>query len=488
MIFSTLKINNDEAIYVQIENHIVNAIKNGEVYKGSKLPSTREASKVLGISRNTVIAAYEELESRGVINTLKGKGSFISAEKRQEECDYNVDWNSMINNYGSSCEKLDVMKTEYPFKKGMISFKSIAPEESLFDKDEFKRALLDVWSLEENKLLNYGYARGYKPLVDYLLEYMKNKGVNIEGKDILITNGFTEGFDIVMQSLTNKGDSIICEEPTHNTALKIMKAHELNIVQVPMDSNGIDIDILRRELQNNKIKFGYITPSYHNPTGIVMKGDRRNDVYNAFKDTSVPIIEDGFNEELLYSSSPLQPIAAIPNTGNGVIYIGSFSKILFPGLRIGWILADKGLIDTLESVKRSRTIHCSFLDQGVMYHYMKSGSFERYVKKVRKYYKDKYNFTLDKVNRYILNEYVTGEGGLHIFIKLKDNIKAREVLKLCYKKGVLFMPGDIFYDNNNGESTLRIGFGRVSEVEIDEGIKIIGEVILEIMNRNNSKI
>ena len=161
----------------------------------------------------------------------------------------------------------------------------------------------------------------------------------------------------------------------------------------------------------------------------------------------MPIIEDGFNEELLYSSSPIDPIASLCGSGNGVIYIGSLSKILFPGLRIGWIFGDEKLIDVLESVKRGRNIHSSFLDQSAFYYYLKSGAFSRYVKNVRKYYRDKYNLVIDMVEKYIPYEYITGEGGLHIFIKLKDNINARELLNLCYKDNVLFMPGDIFYEN-----------------------------------------
>lgn len=482
MIFSNLNLNNEELIYTQIENHIIDSIKNGELKKDSKLPSTREVSELLGISRNSVVTAYENLESRGIIVSLKGKGTFVAVEVQIKDKDYSIQWENKINSYAFMCEKLDIIKTEPVWEKGMISFKSIAPEEKLFDLEEFKRAFLDVWSLEGEKLLNYGYAKGYKPLIEYLLKYMENKGVNTKGNDILITNGFTEGFDIILSSLTEPGDTILCEEPTHNTALKIMKAHGLNIVSVPMDSQGISITELKNALEKYSPKFGYLIPSYHNPTGIVMKSERRHEVFSLFREYSVPIIEDGFNEELLYSGSHAAPIASLSSYGNGIIYTGSFSKILFPGLRIGWILADTKLINILESVKRARTIHCSFLDQGILYYYMKNGAFTRYVNRVRKYYKDKYNFTLEQVKEHIPYEFITGEGGLHIFIKLKNGIDAREVLNRCYKKGVLFMPGDIFYINSNGVSTMRLGFSRVSEENIKKGIKIIGEVIKGMMD------
>lgn len=480
MIFSTLKINNKESIYIQIERHIIEGIKKGELKKDSKLPSTREVSKYLNISRNSVISAYEELESRGVILTKRGRGTFIAIDGQKEVYEYNVNWNSRVNLYGSTLRDGDIIKSELKYKKGMISFKSIAPEGELFNLEDFKRALLDAWTYEEANLLNYGYAKGYKPLIDYLFNYMEEKGVNTEGKDILVTNGFTEAFDIIMSSLTKEGDAIICEEPTHNTALKIMKSYGLKIIQIPMDKDGIKVKELEIALREYSPKFGYLVPSYNNPTGIVTKGERRKEIYKLFRKYSVPIIEDGFNEELLYSSSPIEPISALSGKGNGVIYIGSLSKVLFPGLRIGWILGDNELIDILESVKRGRTIHTSFLDQSAFYYYLKSGAFSRYLKNVRKYYRDKYNLVIEMIGKYIPCEFVTGDGGLHVFIKLKDNINARELLGLCYKDGVIFMPGDVFYEDDKGKDTLRIGFGRVRDEDIVNGIKIIGDNIMKL--------
>lgn len=479
MIFSTIKINEEEPIYIQIEEHIINAIKKGELIKGSKLPSTREVSKLLKVSRNSVIQAYEELESKDIIFTKRGMGTFLAIEERsnKKELTIDINWNNSLNNYGSRLKDLDIIKSELKYKKGMISFKSIAPTDSLFNLEDFKRAMLDAWSLEGKNLLNYGYAKGYKPLIDYLIKYMGDKGVNTRNKDILITNGFTEAFDIIISSLTKEGDVIITEEPTHNTALKIMKAHGLKVIQAPMDHNGIIIKDLKEIIEKYSPKFGYIIPSYNNPTGVVTKSNRRVEIYKSFMEYSIPILEDGFNEELLYSSSPIQPISALQGEGNGVLYIGSLSKILFPGLRIGWILGDRKLIDSLESVKRGRNIHSSFLDQASFYYYLNSGAFGRYVKNVRKYYRKKYNLVKALIDKYIPNEYVTGEGGLHIFIKLKNKLNARQLLDLCYKDGVIFMPGDLFYENGKGKDTLRIGFGRVSDEEIEKGIKIIGEKI-----------
>ena len=482
MIFSDLDFNENEPIYIQIENYIRKMIIKGFMTSESKLPSSRELSEVLGVSRNSVLTAYENLEAEGLVYTLKGKGTFMAKQDSVTECGFNVDWALKTNDYGRALEDLDIIKSELTWKKGMISFKSIAPDDALFDIEEVKKGFLNRISLEGNKLLNYGYAQGYAPLIDLLLKYMQDKGVDLKGKDILITNGFTEGLDLILATYMNKGDVILCENPTHNTAIKIMKSHGLKVIGVNMTSEGIDIEDLEKKLKENPVKFGYLIPSYHNPTGIVMKAYKRYEVYNLFKKYGVPIIEDGFNEELLYSSSHVSPLAALCGEGNGVIYIGSFSKILFPGIRLGWVLADKKLISTVESVKRGRTIHCSFLDQAILYEYLHSGAFTKYIKKVRKYYKEKYEFTLNEVKKYIPYEEVFGEGGLHLFIKL-NNVDARKVLELCYDRGVVFTPGDIFYTDGGGKNTLRLGFSRLSHEEITKGVKIIGEVVNTLLKK-----
>ena len=241
-----------------------------------------------------------------------------------------------------------------------------------------------------------------------------------------------------------------------------------------MDSQGIVPDKLEAAIVKNNPKFVYLTPAYQNPTGIVMSGERRKRVCEILEKYSVPCIEDGFNEELLYSSAPIKPLSGMTNF-DGMVYVGSLSKILFPGIRLGWILADKYCVSTLESVKRLKNIHTSFLDQAVFMQYMKSGAFERYLKKIRKFYKDKFLFTENKIKEYLPVSRIWGEGGLHIYVKLTNNINTRALLENCYKRGVLFMPGDIFHLSNEPTSEMRIGFARLSEEEIEIGLTIIGE-------------
>lgn len=471
-----IKFSGNTPIYLQLGYHIKSLILKGFINPHSKLPSTREISSILGISRNTAMMAYEYLEDEGFLYNKKNKGAFVSDIKISDAMVFNLDYSEKITDEAKLAEKLDIIKTEPKWKKGMISFKSISPDNELFDVEEFKRAFLYRLSDEGSKILNYGYAKGYDKLINYLMNYMEKKGVNIEGKDMLITNGFTEGFDIVLSTLTSKGDSILCENPTHNTALKIMKVHGLNILSVDINEEGINTDILKETLEKEDVKIAYLVPSYHNPTGIIMSPEKRIEVYNILRENKIPLIEDGFNEELRYSGAHVTPMVSLCGEGNSVIYIGSFSKILYPGLRIGWILGDKKLISTMESIKRSRNIHTSFLDQGILYEYLSNGYFEKYLKRIRKIYKEKYEFAIKCAEKYIPHEKILGQGGLHIFVKLKK-ANARDLLELCYSEGVVFTPGDIFSNKDTEDKSFRLGFSRVSEEEIEKGFRIIGKYV-----------
>ncbi|WP_102401158.1 PLP-dependent aminotransferase family protein [Haloimpatiens massiliensis] len=473
MLFN-IKFHKGEPIYIQIYKYIKDMIDNGMLPYLSKLPSTREMASIMNISRSTVMNVYEKLEEEGLVNTLKGRGTFVAKINVNNNKDWSINWENNLNSYAVKAENMDIMKHEKLYKKGMISFKSIAPDESYFDIEEVKRAFANLISMEGNRILNYGYARGYKPLIDFLKEYMSDKGVNLKNKDIIITNGFTEGFNMILSSITKRGDNILCENPTHNTAIKIMKLHGLKLVGVPMNKDGMNINALEKILQERKVKFSYLIPSYHNPTGIVMSYKSREQVYNLLKKHNVPIIEDGFNEELQHLGAHIAPMATIAGEENSVIYIGSFSKILFPGIRIGWICADSNLIDAMESVKRSKNIHTSALDQGILYEYMRSGEFSRYLKRVRNIYREKFDLARNLAEKYIPNEYIYGDGGLYIFIKLKG-INSRKLLEKCCKRGVIFTPGDIFYTDGGGKDTFRLAFSRTSLKDIEKGIKIIGE-------------
>ncbi|OMF74883.1 GntR family transcriptional regulator [Paenibacillus peoriae] len=485
--FQDFKLVSDRPVSIQVKEYVNRLIIKGALQADQKLPSTREMSVLLKVSRNTVIAAYEGLEDDGFTYAIPGKGSYVAAMVGQSAVDnggsdgsatWEVDWKARMNEYAVSAVDLDMMKQGIRAQKGTISFTSIAPDEQLFDLGDVRRAFMDRMAIEGQVLLNYGYAKGYKPLIDYLMHYMENKGVDIIGKNMLITGGFTEGFDIVLSALrpSARRGAAICENPTHHTAIKNLKLQGFEITGIPMECDGIDVERLEEVLQNNSFDLAYLTPSYHNPTGIVMSPAKRSAVMKLMARHQIPVIEDGFNEELRYSGAHIAPLIATAGQGNGVIYIGSFSKVLFPGLRVGWVLGDRALIDTLESIKRARTIHTSTIDQSILYQYMLNGNFDKHVKKARTEYKRKYELTKTCCEVHLPEAQVTGDGGLHLFLTFPTGVNTRQLLEACNEQGVIFTPGDKFFiQEGEGTNTLRLGFSRVTDENIERGIQIIGK-------------
>ncbi|MEF3303491.1 aminotransferase-like domain-containing protein [Paenibacillus sp. GYB003] len=484
--FHDFKLTDDRPVAVQVKDHMKRLIIKGALQADQKLPSTRELSLLLNVSRNAIIAAYEGLEDDGLSYTVRGKGSYVAAISGGGSTtapSWQPDWHARTNGHAKSAVKLDRMKRGILAERGTISFTSIAPDEKLFDLDNVRRAFLDRMAIEGNVLLNYGYAKGYKPLIDYLLRYMDHKGVNIKGKDMLITNGFTEGLDMVLSALRRPDGAVLCENPTHNTALKLLKLHGFEVKGIPMERDGIDLHELDRALAERTYDCAYFVPSYHNPTGIVTSPEKRLALMKRMAERRIPIIEDGFNEELRYSGSHVAPLMATAGDGNGVIYLGSFSKVLFPGLRVGWVLADRELIDYLESIKRARTIHTSTLDQSLLYQYLHNGNLEKYLKKARAEYKRKYEWTKQCIEAHVPYVRMTGDGGLHLFVAFEEGFDTRELLAACSRQGVIFTPGEMFYTGEGeGRHTMRIGFSRVNDEEIGKGIRIIGETAKQLTN------
>jgi DNA-binding transcriptional MocR family regulator len=482
--FKDFKLIAGRPVYIQVKDYLKHLILKGALQGGQKLPSTRELSTLLKVSRNSIISAYAGLTDDGFAYTVQGQGSYVSLAASTESAaapSWTVDWKERMNSRALLAEELDIMKRGIRAEKGTISFTSIAPDESLFDLDNVKRAFLDRMSVEGNVLLNYGYAKGYKPLIDYLRQYMEHKGVDMRGKDMLITNGFTEGFDLVLSALGQKHGRVLCENPTHHTAIKNMRLNGFDITGVTMERDGIHLGELKRALEEREYDCAYFVPSYHNPTGIVMSPEKRQGLMKLMAEYKVPVIEDGFNEELRYSGSHVAPLIAAAGGGNSVVYLGSFSKVLFPGLRVGWVLADQELIYYLESVKRARSIHTSTLDQSILYQYLLGGHLEKYLKRARTEYRRKYELTLECCKEYLPYVGLSGDGGLHLFVTFPEGFSTRELLDACRERGVIFTAGDIFFTNGTGQNTLRLGFSRVADGDIRRGIEIIGRAARQLL-------
>src|SRR5262245_21663697 len=337
----------------QIQLHLERLIAQGLLAPGVKLPATRELARDLGVNRTTVALAYDALLAGGWARAHVGQGTFVAerAPAPVEEARPPVprfEWTGFLSKAAQVVAADARRRQGYTHvarpAAGLISFAGGMPDASLFPTDAFRRVLNRVIRNEGRELLQYYPARGYPPLREYLAGHLLRFGLEVRPDEILIVNGSQQGFDLVARTLLDPGDFVAIEQPSYPRAMRVFRAYGAQLLPVPLTGGGLNVDSLQRLLERQSPKFVYCQPSAHNPTGLNRSAAARPRLVGLAGRHRLPIVEDGFDGSLFYGERPPAPLKSQDPSGL-VIYIGTFSKILFPGLRLGWIVGHPELIE-----------------------------------------------------------------------------------------------------------------------------------------------
>jgi DNA-binding transcriptional MocR family regulator len=352
------------------------------------------------------------------------------------------------------------------------------PDSGLFPTDAFRRVLNRVIREEGRELLQYYPARGYPPLREFLAAYLLRFGLEVRPDEILIVNGSQQGFDLVGRTLLDPGDFVAIEEPSYPRAMQVFRAFGAQLLPVPMVAGGLDPEHLDRLLERQSPKLLYCQPSAHNPTGLTMRDDTRTRLLEVAGRHRLPILEDGFDGSLFFGPRPPAPLKALDASGL-VIYVGTFSKILFPGLRLGWIVAAPELIDRLELAKELSDIHTSPLIQAAVYHFCRQRLLDRHQARVLREYGRRRTALLQGLARRMPPgvTWTDHEGGFSLLVTLPAGVDAAGLLERAAQRGVVFTPGNAFFVDGGGERTLRLSFSALPLNQIDEGVKRLADTI-----------
>ena len=461
-------------LYLLLRDKLRRAILSGELPPG-KLPSARDMARLEHVSRNTVDAAYAYLRDEGLVSVRPGQGTFVvsGAGARPAAAGPALDWDARISRAARAFTHY--REDEAPLEHGghdVISFTSLAPDHNTFAVQAFRKVMNDVLAADDGRLLNYGYARGYEPLRQYLLSDMRAKGINTDGQELIIVNGFRQGVELVTRVLVDEGARVLIEAPTYNGVIGVLKSRMADIGAVDMDAQGMDPVLLEREILKKRPALVYCVPTYQNPTGINMPLERRREVLRVCARHRVPILEDGFNEELRFRGESYPTLKAM-DTAGVVIYAGSFSKVLFPGLRIGWVLAPRALYRYLLNEKFNQDIHTSTVIQAALSEFLRRGCLERHLKASRVLYRERMAALLDALDQHFgdIADWRRTDGGFSVFVTLRGGVDARARLERARAAGVMYVPGDVFYPDGRGRDSMRLGFSRLSADEIREGVR-----------------
>lgn len=479
----------------QIQDHLERLITDGLLAPGVKLPATRELAQRLGVNRTTVTLAYEELVARGFLRAHVGQGTFVAdgaarAPRPAAELGppARIDWSGLFSKV-SQLVAADARRRDFWGQMtrppaGVISFAGGMPDSGLFPTEAFRRVLNRVIRAEGAELLQYYPAGGYPPLRRFLATYLLRFGVEARPDEILVVNGSQQGFDLIARTLLDMGDFVAIEQPSYPRAIQVFSSLGTQLLPVPMSNIGLRLDVLERVLERHSPKLLYCQPTAHNPTGLTMPAQSRRQLLDLAGRYQVPIVEDGFDGSLFYGERPPAPLKANDPSGL-VIYIGTFSKILFPGLRLGWLVAPPPVLERLAAAKQLADIHTSPLIQAAVYHFCQRRLLEPHLRRSAAEYSRRQALLLGALTRRMPPgvSWTQTQGGFSLLLTLPEGMDALTLLPRALEHGAAFTPGSAFFLEGQGENTLRLSFSSVPANRIDEGVRRLAEAIRELQRR-----
>lgn len=365
--------------------------------------------------------------------------------------------------------------TENP---NIISFAGGLPNPLSFPIKEVEEASIKVLNENGSDVLQYSTTEGYRPLREYIAQrYLKRFGLKVDADEILITNGSQQGLDLLGKIFLNKDDNVLIERPGYLGAIQAFSIFEPVFNSVLVNNDGVDIDLLEKSLAMNSPKLFYTVPNFQNPSGTTYSEKNRKAAADILKKYDTILIEDDPYGELRFIGEDLQPIKTY--LGDKSVMLGSFSKIVAPAMRLGWICAKGEIMEKLITAKQAADLHTNYYSQRVVHQFLMDNDIEDHIKKIRKLYKGQRDCMVSMIERYFPEgiKSTKPEGGMFLWVTLPEGISSLELFDLAAKENVAFVPGDPFYVNVKGSNTLRLNYTNSDEKSIEEGIKRLARAI-----------
>ncbi len=376
-------------------------------------------------------------------------------------------------------------------KGGVISLAGGLPDPRTFPKEEIAEISADVIRAYGEKALQYSPTRGVSVFLDALRGFAAEIGVAVRDEDALMaTVGSQEALYIASVALLDPGDIVVTEEPAYLGAVQAFKLRGSRFLTVPIDEQGMRTDKLEEALRRArseglaaKLKLIYTVPTCNNPSGTTMPLDRRKHLLELAEEYDLLVIEDDPYSFIAFEKVEAPPLKTLDRSGR-VIYMSTFSKILAPGLRLGWLVAHEEIVSKLELVKQNVDLHTPSLTQYIAAEALKRGVIRRHLPRIKALYKEKRDVMLSALEEYMPEgvRWTRPVGGLFVWVWFPENVNSRRLLQKAIEKGVVFVPGDAFYPNGGGENTARLNFSYPSVEEIREGVKRLAEAVKEFIS------
>src|SRR6266705_4072412 len=480
-------------LYRQICQQLREAILSGELSEGTRLPTERALASELGVNRTTVMNAYNELASEGLIEGHVGRGTLV----RRNQFGYLGD--SFENETASWLLGLPAGEREIlgpdalmlselasmSERKEIISLAPGTPAPDLLPAAMLSNIFADGLLTASQSALGYCPVEGLLSLRKGIAASMRKRGVAVDAQHILILSGSTQGIGLAGRFLLNPGDEVVVEVPTYLGAIQTFRALGALVIGVPIDSEGMRVDLLETILARHRPRLIYTMPTFQNPTGVVMSPERRRRLLLLARRYQTPILEDDPYSEIYFEGKQPQPLKAF-DTHSQVIYLSTFSKILAPGLRVAGLAAPEPMIERLSLHKQIFDLNTNALGQWAVSEILQRNLLDDHLSMLRQRYQHKRDVMLQAISTHWPEgvRVNTPGGGFHLWCRLPGDMRARTLLREATKEHVAFVIGEPFHVDGGGQQQFRLSFAYPEEERIDEGIRRIGHAMQRLMARH----
>lgn len=366
----------------------------------------------------------------------------------------------------------------------IISFAGGLPAPELFPVEGMKEATDKVYAEHGQQALQYGAAKGVTELRELILKRVKEKeNVDAKLENVMVTTGSEQAIDLVGKAFVNPGDTVLVEEPTYLCALDVFRSYGANFVSVPMDDDGMKMDALEEALKAHpETALVYTVPNFQNPTGRTMPAERRKKFAELAAKYDVPVLEDNPYGDIRFAGEHVPSVKSFDHAGK-VFYMSTFSKILAPGFRLGWLVADPKVIEKLTVLKQSADLHTDNLVQYVVTEFFKENDVDAHVKEISDLYGKRKQLMIDGIKKYFPKDvkYTDPEGGMFLWVEVPGVTDTVELFKQCLEHNVAFVPGDPFFAGKPQPGTFRLNYSNMQEDQIEVGLKRLGEALSQAL-------
>jgi GntR family transcriptional regulator/MocR family aminotransferase len=476
-----------EPLYRQIQRFLRDQIKTATLTPEMRLPSSRDLSASLGVSRITVTNAYAELEAEGLVYTRPGSGIYVAphlaALPKPGTGEFSSgDWplwqqELLSRTWLPAQRELDAL-TATVKHADLISFAPGMGAVDLFPADEFRKTIQRVLRRDNKEAFGYGDQDGYPPLRTTIAHILTNQGIPTSPDNVLITTGSQQAIALVAHLILHPGDVVLVESPTYLGAIDLFRLMDVRVLGMPMDEHGMIIDGVEEALATARPRLIYTIPTFQNPTGVCLSTARRRQLISLASRFNVPILEDDCFGDLRYEGRT-QPALKALDPGGQVIYINTFSKMLMPGLRVGFLAASGPVYDRLSACKRATDLSTCNPIQRALDAYVSVGRYNAHLRKACRRYRRRRNAMLAALDRFLPDgvSWQTPQGGLFLWLQLSEGCSANDLYPFASKEGVTYAPGSIFFPGERVQPYLRLNFALNPPEIIESGIRRLGQAI-----------